>query len=113
MRTFIRRAGVALLVLVLVFSLAACGQKTTTVTTDETVKEVFTVKSLTFDCDMSVIDSDRSLGNSVSQDLDFPLMTDVRFNIPQDVEEVFTDTQLCLFCCSSLESAYTLVWFIW
>ena len=40
MRTFIRRAGVALLVLVLVFSLAACGQKTTTVTTDETVKEV-------------------------------------------------------------------------
>ena len=40
MRTFIRRAGVALLVLVLVFSLAACGQKTTPVTTDDTVKEV-------------------------------------------------------------------------
>ena len=40
MRTFIRRAGVALLVLVLVFSLAACGQKTTNVTTDDTTKEV-------------------------------------------------------------------------
>lgn len=41
MRTYIRYAGLFLLVLVLVFSLAACGQQTTTVTQPEdTTKEV-------------------------------------------------------------------------
>ena len=41
MRTFIRFAGVALLVLVLVLSFAACGQQTTNVTQpDDTTKEV-------------------------------------------------------------------------